>query len=141
MANTADRDREASLCFYFASLNSEYMTGKIELVDMEFFAHHGCFAEEQIIGNKFLVSFSAMADISAPARSDSIDDALDYQKIYNIVAREMGVTSHLLENVAYRIIAAVKGEFPSILEATVSIEKMNPPLGGRVKASRVVISA
>lgn len=141
MAYQTYRDREASMRVYFASLNSEYMIGKIELVDMEFFAHHGCFAEEQIIGNRFLVSFSARADISAPALSDSISDALDYQKIYNIVAKEMGIASHLLENVAYRIIAAVKGEFPSILEATVSIEKMNPPLGGRVKASRVVISA
>ncbi len=30
---------------------------RVELVDMEFFAHHGCFSEEQIIGNKFIVNF------------------------------------------------------------------------------------
>jgi dihydroneopterin aldolase len=30
---------------------------RVELVDMHFYAYHGCFEEEQIIGNNFLVNF------------------------------------------------------------------------------------
>lgn len=31
------------------------MTGIIEIEGMEFFAYHGCFEAEQIVGNKFMV--------------------------------------------------------------------------------------
>ena len=58
---------------------------RVELVNMEFFAHHGCFEEERIIGNKFLVNFWAETDLSVPARTDDIRDALNYQEVYNII--------------------------------------------------------
>lgn len=114
--------------------------GRVELDRMEFFAHHGCFEEEQVIGNKFIVTFSAKTELSLPAHSDNIEDALNYQSVYNIIKKEMMVKSHLLEHVALRILNAVKEAFPYIIEAEVSIEKLNPPLGGQVRASRVVMS-
>ena len=107
---------------------------------MEFFARHGCFEEERIIGNKFLVNFWAEADLSVPARTDDIRDALNYQEVYNIVRREMEKPSHLLENVAARILEGVREKFPYVKEAQVSIDKLNPPLGGKVGASRVTMS-
>ncbi|MEF9931590.1 MAG: dihydroneopterin aldolase, partial [Bacteroidales bacterium] len=85
---------------------------RIELVNMEFFAHHGCFSEEQIIGNKFIVNFWAETDFSKPCESDNIEDALNYQEVYNIIRAEMKKKSHLLEHVAKRILVAVKGKFP-----------------------------
>ncbi len=114
---------------------------RVELVDMEFFAHHGCFSEEQIIGNKFIVNFWAEADLSKPAQTDNIEDALNYQLVYNIISKEMKQTSHLLEHVAGRILTAVKAEFPYITAAQVKIDKLNPPLGGGlVGSSRVIMS-
>ena len=38
-----------------AGLNGIEMTGIIEIEGMEFFAYHGCFEAEQIVGNKFVV--------------------------------------------------------------------------------------
>ena len=35
-------------------LNGIEMTGIIEIEGMEFFAYHGCFEAEQIVGNKFM---------------------------------------------------------------------------------------
>lgn len=113
---------------------------RVELVNMEFFAHHGCFSEEQIIGNKFIVNFWAETDFSKAVVSDSIEDALNYQEVYNIIRKEMKQKSHLLEHVASRILAAIKEQFPYIINAQVSIDKLNPPLGGLVGASRVVMS-
>ncbi len=112
---------------------------RVELIDMEFFAHHGCFKEEQIIGNKFIVNFWAECDCSKAAQSDDINDALNYQEIYNIVKEEMAVTSHLLEHVAGRILKSVKAKFPYIERAQVRIDKLNPPLGGRVGSSRITM--
>ena len=62
---------------------------KVELVGMQFYAYHGCFEEEQKIGNKFVVNFWAEADLSKPAATDNIEDALNYQEVYNIIAEQM----------------------------------------------------
>ena len=43
---------------------------RIELVDMEFFARHGCFEEEQIIGNKFIVNLWVEYDCTRPSETD-----------------------------------------------------------------------
>lgn len=116
------------------------MKSRIELKNMEFFAHHGCFGEERIIGNKFLVNLSVLTDSTKAAESDDINEAVNYQILYDIVVKEMEVPSHLLEHVANRILKSVRGAFPEIISAEVSIEKLNPPLGGRVEASKVVMS-
>lgn len=107
---------------------------------MRFFAHHGCFSEEKTIGNYFTVDFSAMTDMRAASESDNLDDALNYQKIYDIVKEEMAVPSNLLEHVAGRILRRFSQAFPDVSGATVSISKLNPPLGGEVAASRVTMS-
>ena len=113
---------------------------RVELIGMQFYAYHGCFEEEQIIGNKFVVNFWAETDLSKPAQTDNIEDALNYQEVYNIIKEQMAVKSHLLENVARRILNAVKEAFPYIKGAQVQIDKLNPPLGGQVYASRVTMS-
>ena len=112
---------------------------RVELVDMHFYAYHGCFKEEQIIGNNFLVNFWAEVDMSKPAATDNIEDALNYQEVYNVIKEQMMIKSHLLENVARRILDAVKAKFPYIEKAEVQISKINPPLGGKVFASRVTM--
>lgn len=121
------------ICFIGIDMN------KVELVGMQFYAYHGCFEEEQQIGNKFVVNFWAEADLSLPAKTDKIEDALNYQEVYNIIAQQMKIKSHLLENVARRILDAVKEKFPYIENAHVQIDKLNPPLGGQVYASRVTM--
>ena len=112
---------------------------RVELVDMHFYAYHGCFEEEQIIGNNFLVNFWADFDMSKPAATDDIEDALNYQEVYNVIREQMMIKSHLLEHVARRILDAVKARFPYIEKAEVQISKINPPLGGKVFASRVTM--
>lgn len=107
---------------------------------MKFFAHHGCFDEERTIGNYFTVDFAAQTDMKAASESDALEDALNYQLIYDIVKEEMAVPSHLLEHVAGRILKHFRREFPEVTSATVSISKLNPPLGGEVGASRVTMS-
>ncbi len=113
--------------------------GRVELVDMEFFSTHGCFEEERIIGNKFIVNCWVDYDCSKAAESDDINDALNYQELYDIVKAEMAQPSHLLEHVAGRIISRVSSLFPYIVDAQITIDKINPPLGGKVGASRVTL--
>jgi dihydroneopterin aldolase len=108
--------------------------GVIELEDMEFFAYHGCYKEEQIKGNKFIVNVKVKTNITLPAKKDNIDDALNYVKIYNLVQEEMAQTSHLLEHVASRIINRLFDQFTIIKAAEVKISKIAPPIDGKIKA-------
>lgn len=113
---------------------------RVELINMEFFAYHGCFKEEQIIGNNFLVSFWADSDSDLAAITDNIEDALNYQEIYKLIKIEMEQPSKLMESVAKRVLVKIKEVFPQITAAQISISKLNPPIGGKVEASRVVMS-
>ena len=112
----------------------------ILLEGMEFFAYHGHFMEEQVIGTKFIVVVEFDYDSSSADISDRLPDALNYQEVYHLVKKEMDITSHLLENVAKRILAALRLAFPGIIKAKVKISKTNPQLGGKVKQVSCVLS-
>ncbi len=114
--------------------------GKIELENMIFYSRHGCFHEEQLLGNKFIVDFTAESDLYVAAQSDNLFDAVDYQEIYRVIKEEMEIPSKLLENVAWRIIKRIKDEFPSLDSGVISIKKTAPPIGGEIGAFKVSLS-
>jgi 7,8-dihydroneopterin aldolase/epimerase/oxygenase len=111
----------------------------IELEEMDFYAYHGCFKEEQVVGNRFQVNILIETDVSVPMHSDRIQDALNYVNIYDAVKEEIMVTSHLVEHVTARIISRLFQQFPQILHATVKVSKMNPPMGGQMKSVSVTL--
>ncbi len=107
--------------------------GKILLEEMEFYAYHGCFKEEQVIGNRFLVNLEVEADTEAAERTDRLQDTLNYQAVYDQVKTAMEVKSHLLEHLSRRILDALSYSFPEIIWMKVKVSKMNPPMGGRMR--------
>jgi dihydroneopterin aldolase len=113
--------------------------GIISLEKMEFFAHHGCFEEEQITGTYFEVDVQVATGLEQAAATDNIDDTLNYQWIYDTVQREMRQPSKLLEHVAGRILKALCTGNRSVSEAAVTVRKLNPPLGGKVGHAAVTV--
>ncbi len=111
--------------------------GTIELEGMEFYAYHGYFKSERIVGNRFVVNISIEAPCEVAALSDQLSDALNYEGIYNLVRTEMNFPSHLLEHLAGRILTKVHAVYPGIGPVTVKIAKIRPPLGGQVQAVSV----
>ncbi len=107
---------------------------------MEFFAHHGCFEEEQITGTYFSVDVNIEARLDKAATSDDLNDTLNYQRVYDLVKAEMQIPSKLLEHVAGRILQSLHKESEMVDSATVTIRKLNPPLGGKVACAAVTIS-
>ena len=106
---------------------------------MEFYAFHGHFKEEQIVGSKFLVDLTIETDMEKPRVSDNLKDAVNYQQAYEIVRIQMGRKSHLLENIAGRILDALYAEMGGIKKARIKLSKMNPPVGGKVGSVSVVM--
>ena len=104
----------------------------ISIEGMEFFAYHGCFKEEQIIGTKFRVDLYLNTDTSLAEKSDNLYDTVNYLAVYQAVKDEMETKSKLLEHVGRRILTRVKKDFPQIMHARLKIKKLNPPLGGKI---------
>jgi len=106
--------------------------GVIEIEGMEFYAYHGHFPAEQLVGNRFIVELTLYTDCSKASKSDDLSDALNYQSAYQVVSDEMQITSRLLEHVAARILNRLYTNFLSLEKARVKISKLNPPMGGEI---------
>jgi dihydroneopterin aldolase len=75
-----------------------------------------------------------------PMESDNLKDAVNYQRVYEIVKLQMEKKSYLLEHIAGRILDGVYAEMEGITKATVTVSKMNPPMGGKIGSVSVIIS-
>ena len=111
----------------------------IRIENMEFYAYHGHYKEEQIVGNKFLVNLQIEADMAKPANSDDLQDAVNYQKAYMLVKEEMQEKSHLLENIGKRILDRIFAELKGIDKIEVKVSKMNPPVGGKMDCVSITL--
>ena len=65
---------------------------------------------------------------------------VDYVHLNKIAKEEMAIRSKLLEKVAKRIIDRIFDEIKMVEEATVSISKLNPPIGGNVGEVTIELS-
>ena len=114
--------------------------GLIKIENMEFYSFHGHFKEERIVGNKFIVDLTIETDMKVPRESDNLKDAVNYQRVYEIVKSQMDMKSYLLEHIAGRIIDSIYAEMEGIEKVTVKVSKMNPPMGGKIGSVSVVMS-
>lgn len=115
--------------------------GKIIIEEMEFYAFHGHYQEEQIVGNRFLVDLELETDLEAAAASDRLEDAVNYQMAYQLIKNEMRrKKSNLLENIGKRILDALFTEMNGIRKATIRVRKMHPPMGGPIRSVGVTMS-
>ncbi len=113
--------------------------GIIQLEGMEFYAYHGHYKEEQLVGNKFIVDLDIEANCSAAAETDNLKDAVNYQVAYNLVKKEMTQKSNLLEHIAKRIVDSLYANLSGIHKITIKISKLNPSMGGQVERVSVTL--
>lgn len=112
----------------------------IELETMEFFGYHGCYREEQVVGNHFVVNVKLCTSSMLASKTDKISDALNYQQAYELVKGEMAKPSHLLEHVCERILNSFFNSLPMLDEAWVKVSKLNPPMGGKMDRVSVTLT-
>ena len=112
---------------------------KVGLYGAEFFARHGYYKEEQILGNYFLVTIEATFNPQHPAINDDLEKTLNYEHLCSIAHEQMKITSQLLETVAQGMADAVMQQFPYINNLQVEVKKLNPPMKGKIAASGVTV--
>ncbi|MEP2936542.1 MAG: dihydroneopterin aldolase [Gilvibacter sp.] len=117
-----------------------FFVGTICLKDVRVYAHHGCLREEELVGSDYLVQLSVQADLEASCQSDNLDETVDYVALNSIIKEEMAIRAKLLETVAKRINDRVLREHALVTAVSVSVAKMNPPIGGDVHLVEVQLT-
>jgi len=112
---------------------------KVGLHGAEFFARHGYYKEEQILGNYFVVDIEACFNPNDTVINDDLDNTLNYERLYQIAGNAMKEPKQLLETVAQQIADNTMQLFPYISTLQVMVRKLNPPLKGKVAASSVTV--
>jgi dihydroneopterin aldolase len=114
--------------------------GKIQVKNIKLYAFHGCLNEEAKIGSDYRIDLEVKTNLQSSSESDELIDTVDYVHLNFIVKEEMAIRSKLLEHVAKRILDRVLIELITVKKATISVAKINPPIGGNVEEVAVILS-
>jgi len=114
--------------------------GVIKVENIKVYAYHGCLSEETIIGSDYRIDVGVEADLEKSSVTDALNDTVDYVTLNAIVVEEMSIASKLLEAVAKRIINRVFESCETVVSVSVSVSKINPPIGGDVEKVTIVLS-
>ncbi len=108
-------------------------TDTIHLDKLVLWGHHGLYAEEIKSGQWFEIDidFSFSSDVPVT----TIDQTIDYSKVYAWVKERMLTPTPLLETLSDDLIEGIRGICPSIERIKITIFKQQPPISffqGRV---------
>ncbi|MCU0335098.1 MAG: dihydroneopterin aldolase [Chitinophagaceae bacterium] len=105
------------------------MTMTIRLTDLQFFSYHGLYAEEQVLGNEFVVNLT----VRYPAGTDRmrhIDQTVNYEQLFRLVEQHMQRPTPLLETIVSNVVADLKATFPMLSGGNMRVLKRRPPVQG-----------
>ena len=103
--------------------------GYIILRNVRFHAFHGVLPQERQVGGDFQVNLRVGYPFGKAMESDEVEDTLNYATLFDLVKREMNISSQLLEHVAGRIVKAIVATFPAVTSIDLELIKQNPPMG------------
>lgn len=112
---------------------------KVSLHGAEFFALHGFYPEEQLLGTKFIIDIDVEFNSDADMTHDHIANTVNYEQLYTIAEEEMRHTRKLLEAVAQAVADKIRANHPFVEKIRVELKKLNPPLKGPVAYSAVTV--
>jgi hypothetical protein len=73
----------------FAERLNAATVGQIAIEGMQFYAHHGFYKEEQVIGGQYEVDVYMNTDIEGAATTDRLEMTVNYERVYGIVKEVM----------------------------------------------------
>ena len=112
--------------------------------NLEVFANHGLFEEENRLGQKFIFDIECEFNYKKAMFSDEMTDSISYADIAEVVVKTATTnTFNLLERLAGEILKNIFTEFPQIENINLKINKPGAPIkyhfekcGVEVKTSR-----
>ena len=102
---------------------------KIRISNLEIFCHHGVYKEENVLGQKFLVSVVLYADLSAAAKNDDLTKSVNYGEVCHFIKKEMESNTYkLIETLTEKIARKILVNFPIVEKIKLEIKKPWAPI-------------
>ena len=113
---------------------------RINIKNLEVFAKHGVYSEENVLGQKFVISAVLFTELRGAGKSDELEKSLDYGKVCNAI-------KEFVENNMFRLIEAVAEnlaeklliENPSVKKVRVEVKKPWAPIAQHLETVSVEI--
>lgn len=103
---------------------------QIKIRGLEIFANHGVFPEENVLGQKFVVSAVLYTDTRQAGRTDELEHSVNYGAVSQFIQKFVtGHTWKLLESVVNRLAEAILLEYPLVRQVELEIGKPWAPVG------------
>ena len=97
--------------------------------NLEVFANHGLFEEENKLGQKFIFDIECELNYKNAMFSDEMTDSISYADIAEVVVKTATTnTFNLLERLAGEILKNIFTEFPQIENINLKINKPGAPI-------------
>ena len=103
---------------------------QIKIEGLEIFANHGVFPEENVLGQKFIVSATLYTDTRKAGKTDELTASIHYGEVSAFITEF--VKSHtykLLERVAEELVEDMLQKFDGLEKVTLEIQKPWAPIG------------
>ena len=114
---------------------------KITIEDLEIFANHGVFPEENKLGQKFMVSAILYTDTVRAGRTDELEASIDYGAVSHFITSYMQKhTFKLLEAAAEHLAEEMLRSIAHLEAVTLEIKKPWAPVGLPLKTVSVKIT-
>jgi dihydroneopterin aldolase/2-amino-4-hydroxy-6-hydroxymethyldihydropteridine diphosphokinase len=102
---------------------------EICIKDLEVYCHHGVLKEENVLGQKFLVSATLYTDITKAAATDNIEYSINYAEVAHFIEKYMKEhTFRLIESVVERLARKLLVAFPLIQRISLEVKKPWAPI-------------
>jgi len=102
---------------------------KIKINNLEIFCNHGVFPEENVLGQKFLVSAVLYTDTRLAGLSDDLTKSIHYGEVCHFIDKFMkNHTFKLIETVAERLATALLTETKNLEKIELEIKKPWAPI-------------
>lgn len=113
----------------------------IRIHNAVFYAYHGVLSDEQSLGGKFEVDVDLLCDLSKGAKSDSLKQTVDYERVYDCIKDlVLGKKYFLVEALANTIAAGILKNFKQIQTVVVRVRKPGAPVKGVIDYVEVEIT-
>jgi len=113
---------------------------KINIKNLEIFAKHGVLAEENSLGQKFVVSVSLYANLRYAGKSDDLAQSIDYGAVCGAIRSFFcGNTFKLIETVAEGLAETLLIEYQAVHKVWVEIKKPWAPVAVHLETVSVEI--
>ncbi|HAL55310.1 MAG TPA: dihydroneopterin aldolase [Bacteroidetes bacterium] len=112
----------------------------IRLHNAVFYAYHGVLSDEQTLGGKFEVDVDLHCDLSKGAKSDSLKQTVDYERVYDCIkGLVLGKKYFLIEALANTIADGLLKNFKLVKRVVVRVRKPSAPVKGVIDHVEVEI--